>query len=100
VLKAVAACYPMLRHAILCLGPCRSPPCREQRPLRSYAGLWQGVPLLVLASHLWPGQSGHSVSERRLQRISEVNIKHGRQTKDKLAAQRHAAKAERRVRVN
>jgi hypothetical protein len=40
------------------------------------------------------------VSERRLQRISEVNIKHGRQTKDKLAAQRHAAKAERRVRVN
>jgi hypothetical protein len=29
-----------------------------------------------------------------LQRISEANIKHGRQTKDKLAAQRHAAKLE------
>ena len=32
-----------------------------------------------------------------LQRISEANIKHGRQTKDKLAAQRHAAKVGRRV---
>ena len=29
-----------------------------------------------------------------LQRISEANLKHGRQTKDKLAAQRHAAKVE------
>jgi hypothetical protein len=34
------------------------PPCREQRPLRLYAGLWQGVPLRVLAPHRWPGQSG------------------------------------------
>ena len=32
-----------------------------------------------------------------LQRISEANIKHGRQTKDKLAAQRHAAEVGRRV---
>ena len=32
-----------------------------------------------------------------LQRISEANIKHGQQTKDKLAAQRHAAKVGRRV---
>ena len=32
-----------------------------------------------------------------LQRISEANIKHGRQTKDKLAAQRHASKVGRRV---
>ena len=32
-----------------------------------------------------------------LQRISEANIKHGRQTKDRLAAQRHAAKVGRRV---
>ena len=32
-----------------------------------------------------------------LQRISAANIKHGRQTKDKLAAQRHAAKVGRRV---
>jgi hypothetical protein len=32
-----------------------------------------------------------------LQRISDANIKHGRQTKDKLAAQRHAAKVGRRV---
>ena len=31
------------------------------------------------------------------QRISEANIKHGRQTKDKLAAQRHAAKVGRWV---
>ena len=32
-----------------------------------------------------------------LQRISEANLKHGRQTKDKLAAQRHAAEVGRRV---
>ena len=32
-----------------------------------------------------------------LQRISEANIKHGRQTKDKLEAQRHAAEVGRRV---
>ena len=32
-----------------------------------------------------------------LQRISEANIKHGRQAKDKLAVQRHAAKVGRRV---
>ena len=32
-----------------------------------------------------------------LQRISEANLKHGRQTKDKLEAQRHAAMVGRRV---
>ena len=32
-----------------------------------------------------------------LQRISEANLKHKRQTKDKLEAQRHAAKVGRRV---
>ena len=32
-----------------------------------------------------------------LQRISEANLKHGRQTKDKLAEQRHAAKVGRKV---
>ena len=32
-----------------------------------------------------------------LQRISEANLKHGRQTKDKLAAQCHAAEVGRRV---
>ena len=36
-------------------------------------------------------------TQEGLQRISEANLKHGRQTKDKLAAQRHAAKAGRRV---
>lgn len=39
------------------LGPVDLPPCREQRPLRLYAGLWQGVPLRVLAPHRWSGQS-------------------------------------------
>jgi hypothetical protein len=34
---------------------------------------------------------------RGLQRISEANLRHERQTKDKLAAQRHAAKVGRRV---
>jgi hypothetical protein len=32
-----------------------------------------------------------------IQRISETNIKHGRQRKHKLVAQRHAAKVGRRV---
>jgi hypothetical protein len=32
-----------------------------------------------------------------LKRISEANLRHGRQTKDKLAAQRHAAAVGRRV---
>ena len=36
-------------------------------------------------------------TQRGLQRISEANLKHGRQTKDKLAAQRDAAKVGRRV---
>ena len=34
-----------------------------------------------------------------LQRISEANLKHGRQTKDKLEAQRHSADVGRRVRA-
>ena len=65
-------------------------------------------------------KSGHQVPERRLQaqrtllvtgrglstgartpeglqRISEANLKHGRQTKDKLVAQRHAANVGRRA---
>ena len=36
-------------------------------------------------------------NQEDLQRISEANLKHGRQTKDKLAAQRHAAEVGRRV---
>ena len=36
-------------------------------------------------------------TQEGLQRISEANLKHGRQTKDKLAAQRHAAEVGRRV---
>ena len=50
----------------------------------------------------WPlqtkwGLSAGAQAPEGLQRISEANIKHGRQTKDKLAAQRHAAKVGRRV---
>ena len=46
--------------------------------------------------------SRHSVSEGRIQLSSaqlssDANIRHGRQTKGKLAAQRHAAKVGRRV---
>ena len=49
---------------------------------------------------LCPPYGGLSTGARTpegLQRISEANLKHGRQTKDKLAAQRHAAKVGRRV---
>ena len=49
---------------------------------------------------LCPPYGGLSTGARTpegLQRISEANIKHGRQTKDRLAAQRHAAKVGRRV---
>ena len=44
------------------------------------------------------GPSTGSRNQERVQRISEANLKHDRQTKDKLAAQRHAAKVGRRVR--
>ena len=44
------------------------------------------------------GLSTDARTQEDLQRISEANIRHGRQTKDKLAAQRHAAKVGRRVR--
>jgi hypothetical protein len=44
------------------------------------------------------GLSNGPRAQRGLQRISEANLKHGRQTKDKLAAQRHAAEVGRRVR--
>jgi hypothetical protein len=43
------------------------------------------------------GRSTGPKTQRGLQRISEANLKHGRQTKDKLAAQRHAAEVWRRV---
>ena len=43
------------------------------------------------------GRSTGPRTQRGLQRISEANLKHGRQTKDKLAAQRHAAAVGRRV---
>ena len=43
------------------------------------------------------GRSTGPRTQRGLQRISESNLKHGRQTKDKLAAQKHAADVGRRV---
>jgi hypothetical protein len=43
------------------------------------------------------GASTGARTPEGVQRISEANIKHGRQTKDKLAAQRHSAKVGRRV---
>ena len=43
------------------------------------------------------GRSTGPRTQRGLQRISEANLKHGRQTKDKLAAQKHAADVGRRV---
>ena len=42
------------------------------------------------------GRSTGPKTQRGLQRISEANLKHGRQTKDKLAAQRHEAEVGRR----
>ena len=43
------------------------------------------------------GRSTGPRTQRGLQRISEANLKHGRQTKDRLAAQRHAAEVGRRI---
>ena len=43
------------------------------------------------------GLSTGARTQEGLQRISEANLKHGRLTKDKLAAQRHAAKVGCRV---
>ena len=52
----------------------------------------------MAAARYMGGRSTGAKTQRGLQRISEANLKHGRQTKDKLAAQRHAAKVGRRVR--
>ena len=43
------------------------------------------------------GRSTGPKTQRGLRCISETNLKHGRQTKDKLAAQRHAAEVGRQV---
>ena len=51
----------------------------------------------MAAVQLHGGLSTGARTQEGLQRISEANLKHGRQTKDKLAAQRHAAKVGRRV---
>ena len=45
----------------------------------------------------WGGLSTGARTPEGLQRISEANLKHGRQTKDKLEANRHTAKVGRRV---
>ena len=45
------------------------------------------------------GRSTGPKTQRGLQLISRANLRHGRQTKDKLAAQRHAAEVGRRVMV-
>ena len=50
------------------------------------------------AAHYTCGCSTEPKTQRGLQRISEADLKHGRQTKDKLAAQRHAVKVGLRVR--
>ena len=49
------------------------------------------------AARYMGGRSTGPKTQRGLQRISEANLKHGRQTKDKQAAQRHAAEVGRRV---
>ena len=46
----------------------------------------------MAAARYTGGLSAGPRTPEGLQRISEANIKHGRQTKDKLAAQRHVAK--------
>ena len=43
------------------------------------------------------GLSTGALTPDGVQRISDANLKHGRQTKDKLAAQLHAAKVGRRI---
>jgi hypothetical protein len=39
-------------------GPVDFPPCNLHRLRSLMAGFWRGVPLWVLARHLWPGQWG------------------------------------------
>ena len=73
------------------------------------AGLWaRGQPVFSTACQraaykhngrcaLHGGRSTGPKTKRGVQRISEPNLKHGRQTKEKLAAQRHVAMVRRRV---
>jgi len=51
----------------------------------------------TVVAHYMGGRSTGPRTQRDLQRISEANLKHGQQTKDKLGAQRHAATVGRRV---
>ena len=62
----------------------------HQVPESCLQAQWPLCPPLV-------GLSTGARTQEGLQRISEANLKHGRQTEDKLAAQRHAAKVGRRV---
>ena len=52
---------------------------------------------IMAAARQHCGLSAGPRTPEGLQRTSEANLKHGRQTKDKLAAQRHADKVRRRV---
>ena len=51
----------------------------------------------MIAAHCMTAGPPVDANQESLQRISEANLKHGQQTKDKLAAQRHAAKVGRWV---
>ena len=64
----------------------------QQRP----AGVQpvRGPHTSAMDSARYVGRSTGSKTQRSLQCISEANLKHGRQTKDKLAAQRHLADVE------
>jgi hypothetical protein len=62
------------------LGPVLSPPWREHRPVRLTAGLWQGVPDLVLAPQRFPGQS---TPNRVARPISTLPFKNRMITPDK-----------------
>ena len=56
-----------------------------------------GITSTMAVAHSMVGLSNGARTPEGLQRISEANLKHGRQTEDKLAAQRHAAEVGRRV---
>jgi hypothetical protein len=60
----------------LCLGALDTPPCSLQRPTGSFAGLWQGVLLRVLAPHHWSGQSGPKRQEIPFSRLLFFMLKY------------------------
>ena len=79
-----------MNHIRCCSSPYPSPNTTPTPPTDLNPPIWS-----IISIH--GGLSTGALTPEGLQHISEANLNHGRQTKDKLAVQRHAANVGRRV---